>query len=324
MATMTVSEAAAFFDARDHFSIVTHRRPDGDTLGTAALLCRGLRQLGKTAHVLENPEITPKYAFLNEGLMKPDVEPGDTIVSVDVATTGMLPNALSHLAGKVQLRIDHHRNEDPEAENEIVDPISASCGQIVYKILQALGVTLDIPMANALYTAVATDTGCFRFSNARADTYLAAADCAKVTPNLPELNHALFGTVSLNRLRIQGWMTEHAEFLENGRICICAIPLSVEKEIGITEDDMENISGFPRSIEGVHLAYTFREEENGKVKLSVRCQPEYDASAICAKFGGGGHRGAAGASMDMPMAEAIAAVKAALPPIDYSLEQIKL
>ena len=324
MATMTIPEAAAYLAARDHFSIATHRRPDGDTLGTAALLCRGLRQLGKTAHVLENPEITPKYAFLNEGLTKPAAEAGDTIVSVDVATTGMLPAALSYLAGKVNLRIDHHRNEDPQAENEVVNPISASCGQIVYQILQEMGATLDIPMANALYTAVATDTGCFRFSNAQAETYLTAADCAKVTPYLRELNHALFGTVSLNRLRIQGYMTEHAEFLENGRICICTIPLSVEKEMGITEDDMENISGFPRSIEGVQLACTFRENEDGNVKLSVRCLPEYDASAICAKFGGGGHMGAAGANMGMPMAEAVAAIKAVLPPIDYSLEHKKI
>jgi len=324
MAKMTTAEAARFIADRDHFAIATHRRPDGDTLGTAALLCRGLRQLGKTAHVLENPETTPKYAFLNQGLTKPVAEEGDTIVSVDVATADMLPKALSYLAGKVDLRIDHHRNDDPLVKYELVDPISASCGQIVYLVLQELGVKLDVPMANALYTAVATDTGCFRFANAQAQTYMTAADCARVTPYLRELNHTLFGTVSLARLRIQGWMVENAEFLENGRICICALPLEVEKRIGVTEDDMENISGFPRSIEGVQFAATLREEADGNVKLSIRCLPEYDASAICAKFGGGGHMGAAGANMGMPMAEAVAALKAVLPKIDYSLEQKKI
>jgi len=217
------------------------------------------------------------------------------------------------------LRIDHHRNPVPFTDFELVDPISAACGQIVYDVLLQMGATLDISMAIALYTAVATDTGCFRFANAQPQTYETAAACARVTPYLRELNHTLFGTVSLNRLRIQGWMVEHGEFLENGAVCICAIPLSVEKELGVTEDDMENISGFPRSIEGVHIAATLREEASGRIKLSIRCLPEYDAGSICAKFGGGGHMGAAGASFDLSMDQAIAAVKAALPPIDPAL-----
>ena len=317
MAILTKAEAAACLAGRDGFLILTHRRPDGDTLGTAALLCRGLRQLGKRAYVLENPETTPKYTFLVEGLTKKEYENGDTLVSVDVATPELLPAAFSHLADRICLRIDHHRNPNPFTEYELVDPVSASCGQIVYGVLLEMGVELDTPMANALYTAIATDTGCFRFANAQPQTYETAAACAKVTPYLRELNHILFGTVSLARLRLQGWMVENALFLENGSICICPIPLAVEKELGVTEDDMENISGFPRSIEGVQIAATLREDEKGGIKLSIRSYPNYDAGSICAKFGGGGHMGAAGASLDMTMEEAIRAVKAVMPPINY-------
>ncbi len=317
MGILNNREAAAWLWQQDRFLILTHRRPDGDTLGSAALLCRGLRQLGKQAWILENPELTPKYTFLVEGLTIQKAEESHTLVSVDVATPDMLPEAFAELSDRIALRIDHHRNPEPFTTHELVDPVSAACGQIVFWVLQEMGAVLDIPMANALYTAVATDTGCFRFANAQAQTYETAAACARVTPYLRELNHILFGTVSLARLRLQGWMVENAIFLENGAVCICPIPLSVERELGLTEDDMENISGFPRSIEGVQIAATLREDEKGRIKLSIRSYPNYDAGSICAKFGGGGHMGAAGANLDMNMQEAIEAVKAVMPPINY-------
>lgn len=315
MAILTKNETASYLAARDGFLILTHRRPDGDTLGSAALLCRGLRQLGKEAHILENPEVTPKYTFLVEGLTAAQPAPDSTLISVDVATADMLPAAFAHLSDRIDLRIDHHRNPNPFTTHELVDPVSAACGQIVYGVLLEMGAQLDIPMANALYTAVATDTGCFRFANAQPQTYETAAACARVTPYLRELNHILFGTVSLARLRLQGWMVENALFLEDGNICICAIPLEVERRIGVTEDDMENISGFPRSIEGVQIAATLREDADGHIKLSIRSFPDYDAGSICAKFGGGGHMGAAGATLNMTMEEAVAAVRAAMPRI---------
>ena len=313
MAILTISETAEFLSRHDHYTILTHRRPDGDTLGAAALLCRGLRQMGKTADILENPEVTPKYTFLVEGLTKAAPQPGDTLVSVDVASPGMLAKNAADLADRIALRIDHHKNEEPWTEHELVDPISAACGQIVFWVLRQLCVPLDIPMANALYTAVATDTGCFRYANAQAQTYETAAACARVTPYLRELNHGLFETNSLARLRMQGWMVENAQFLHGGKVCICPIPLEVEKRIGVTEDDMENISGFPRSIEGVCIAATLRQENEHKVKISVRVDLDYDAAVICAQLGGGGHRGAAGASLDMSMDEAVKTLIAALP-----------
>ena len=305
MAILKIAETAQFLRDHDGYTIVTHRRPDGDTLGSAALLCRGLRQLGKTAHILENREITPKYTYLTQGLTKAAPAEQDTLVCVDVASPGMLPADFAHLAERITLRIDHHRNDTPFTTHELVDPPSAACGQIVWQVLQQMGATLDEEMAIALYTAVATDTGCFRYANTQPETYEAAAACARVTGCLRELNHTLFETNSLARLRIQGWMVENALFLQGGKICICPIPLEVEQQFGVTEDDMENISGFPRTIDGVQIAATLRQDGTQRVKISVRCMPEHNASAICAKLGGGGHYGAAGASVTMSMDEAV-------------------
>jgi len=305
MANLTVTEVAGWLAARDRFAIVTHRRPDGDTLGSAAVLCRGLRQLGKTAHVLHNPEITPKYAFLLEGLCKDAPEEGDTLVSVDVASPGMLPAVFADLQDRIGLRIDHHRSDTPFGEHALVDPQCAACGQLIWRILAQLGAFLDEKIAEALYTAISTDTGCFRFANTQPETFRLAGACAEYCRELYRLNHTLFETNSLARLKIQGWMAQNAQFLREGKFCICAIPLSVEKALGVTEDDMENISGFPRTIEGVELAVTLRQENEEMVKLSVRCTPQWDASHICAQLGGGGHRGAAGASVTMTMDEAV-------------------
>ena len=316
MKKLTRTETAAFLAANDGFAILTHRRPDGDTLGSAALLCRGLRQLGKAAYILENPEITPKYAPLHQGLTMPCVQDGDVLVAVDTASKGMLPEAFAHLADTIALRIDHHGTAESFTDWELVEPEAAACGEIVYGVLQALGVTLDEPMADVLYTAVSTDTGCFRYANTTANTLRVAADCAAVSKNLFGMNQMYFDTNSLGRLRLQGWMVENAIFLQGGKAVICALPKSVEEALGLSEDDMENISGFPRSIEGVKVAATIREDAPGKVKISVRAVPGCDAAAICAQFGGGGHKGAAGASMACTMEEAVQALKKAIPTLE--------
>ena len=311
MKNLTRSETAQILLAHDNYAIVTHRRPDGDTLGSSALLCMGLRQLGKVAHSLENPEITPKYAHLHQGLCKPRVEAGDFVVSVDVASEKMLPDIFMGLP--YDLRIDHHGSATSFTPVELVESGAAACGEIIYHVLTLMGAELDIPMAEALYTAVSTDTGCFRYANTTADTLRVAAACKEAGADTFAINQALFETNSLARLKVQAWMLQNAIFLQEGKIAVCALPKAIEKEFGANEDDLDNISGFPRSIEGVKLAVTIRDKAEGKVKMSVRAVPGCDAAALCAKFGGGGHKGAAGASMMMPMAEAIKAVIAELP-----------
>jgi len=315
MNQLTKAQTAEFLSKNDNYVILTHRRPDGDTLGSAAVLCRGLRKLGKAAHILRNPEITEKYALLHKGLTTEQVKDSDILIAVDTASRGMLPEAFSAYADKIALRIDHHATADSFTEMELVEGETAACGELVYGVLTEMGVVLDEAMADALYTAISTDTGCFRYANTTADTLRIASECAVVSKNLFAINQALFDTNSLGRLRLQGWLVEHAIFMAKGSIAICPLPKSVEEELGLTEDDLENISGFPRSIEGVKIAATLREEGTDRIKISVRAVPGYDASAICAQFGGGGHKGAAGASMRCSLEEAVAAITEVMPRI---------
>ena len=311
MKKLTRSEAADFFKSQDRFLILTHRRPDGDTLGSAAFLCRGLRKMGKTAHILKNPEITEKYIPLHKGLTKETPEVGDVLVCVDTASANMLPQAFSHLQEEITLRIDHHGSATSFTKMELVEPETAACGEILYGIMELLGVAMDEEMADSLYTAISTDTGCFRYANTTENTFRVASVCASVSKNLFALNQELFETNSLAKLQIQGYLVENGIFLRDGQIAICPLPKAVEEKFGATEDDLENISGFPRTIQGVKIAATLR-EEGERIKISVRAVPGYDAAAVCQKFGGGGHKGAAGANLALPMDEAVEAVKTAI------------
>ena len=313
MKFLTRVECADWLLERDRFTILTHRKPDGDTIGSSAALCRGLRQLGKIAHVLENDEVTPLYAPLLEGLTKPQPEEGDVLIAVDVAADSMLPKAYNELKNCIDLRIDHHGSGREYTPNEHVDSESAACAEIIWELLLDMGVDPDEKMAEAVYVGVSTDTGCFRFANTTAHTFDVSADCTAAGADIFEWNRKLFDTNSLAKLRLQAWVVDHFQLLCDGKIAICALPKSVEEEIGVSEDDMNNISGFLRSIEGVCIAVLLRDVDAENTKVSVRSVPGFNAAYICEQFGGGGHAGAAGASMNCSLDEAVEKIKAAMP-----------
>ena len=312
MKNLTRSECAQFLQEHDNYLILSHRRPDGDTTGSSSALCLGLRQLGKTAHILENTEGSQRFAWLHEGLTKSAPEGSETIVSTDVASPSMLPEAFKGLLGGIALRIDHHGSATSFTDSELVDPHSASCAELVWDVLSLMGVQADRSIGEAVYVGTSTDTGCFRYANTTAHTFETAAVCAAAGARIYELNQELFETNTLGRLRMQGWIVDHMRMLEGGKMAVCAIPRTVEEELGVTQDDMDNISSFPRTVAGVCVAATLRESAEGDTKLSVRAVPGYDAARVTEKFGGGGHKGAAGASLKMPLEEAALAVEKAM------------
>ena len=306
---MTRNECARWLSVHDNFCILTHTRPDGDTIGSASALCVGLRQLGKNAHILNNTQASP---FLSRCLLGLTVEtPGenDTLVSVDVASPHLFPTEHQQHLSRIALRIDHHTTATSFTPLELVDPSSAATGEIIYELLMEMGAQMTKELAWRLYIAISTDTGCFRYSNTTAHTYRVAAACAETGADLYPITQELFDTTSISELKLQNWMVEHAQFLCGGQAAVCGIPSSMEQNI--SKEDLEGISGFLRSIEGVRISATLREIEGG-CKVSVRAVPGLDAGSVCTRFGGGGHKGAGGATLALPMEEAINVVAAAL------------
>ena len=310
MKQQSLTEIARWLKNHDDYVILTHRRPDGDTIGCAAALCRGLRQLGKQAAVLSNPQFTEKYRPYYEGLTTDRVGEAQLLISVDVAAETMLP--FSFAAGQpIRLLIDHHGSNTGFAEQGFVGAEYAACGEIILRLLELLEVQPDPRIAEAIYLAVSTDTGCFRYSNVTANTLRVAAVCKEWGADTFAINRVMFMTKRLARLLLEAQLTKNTEFFAGGKVAISAITDEMRRELGITEDDIDDISGFCREIEGVEIGVMLRQEPDGG-KISVRTAPNYDACAICAKIGGGGHRAAAGATVKGGVAEARQAVLQAI------------
>ncbi len=312
MTELTISECARWLAERDHFAILTHRKPDGDTIGSSVALCLALRAMGKTAHLLENPEVTELLAPLTEGLTKAEPEAGDLLIAVDVAADNMLPKVFDPLKNSIDLRIDHHGSGREYTPAELVDPEMASCAELIWELLPDLGVEMDKAIAEAIYVGVSTDTGCFRFANTNDHTFDVAADCAAAGADIFDWNRRLFDTNSLAKLRLQGWVAEHTKLFGGGKLALCTLPRSVEEELGVDEDDLGNLSSFLRSIEGVCMAALLREADSNNTKVSVRAIPGYNAAMLCEQFGGGGHAGAAGCSVRESLGVAAELVEKAL------------
>lgn len=296
MKVLTLNETAEFLKKGDRYVILTHRRPDGDTTGCAAALCRGLRAIGKEAWILENPQFTPKLRPFLEGLTVEHLPENSTLVSVDIAAEGLLPMNAVDYVNQIRLLIDHHGRNSGFAEQGYVDATAAACGEIILDLLKELQVQPDKETAEALYLAISTDTGCFRYSNTTANTLMAAAACKNYGADTFNINRIFFMTKRPARLKLDAYLANTTEFYAGGKVALSLIPQSLRAELGLTQDDIDDISGFGREIEGVEIAVMIRQEPEGG-KLSVRTSPSYDASAICARLGGGGHKAAAGATV---------------------------
>ena len=308
---MTRTEFCAFLRGHDNFVILTHRRPDGDTIGSAAALCRGLRQMGKTAFVLTNEQFTPRFGPFLDGLTCEALPAGATVISADIASEGLLSFDAVRMGLTPVCAIDHH-GSNSLACPKLVEADKAACGEIVYAVLTELGVTVTKQIAECLYTAISTDTGCFKFSNTTANTHRTAAALIAAGADVYPINKLFFDTKSFARLRLEAKLTDTMEFYADGAVGVCTMPKSLLAAFTVTEDDLDSISGFARSIEGVRIGIMIREVEDGLGKISLRTEAPYDASAICQRLGGGGHAAAAGASVPGGIEGAKAAILQAL------------
>ena len=300
-----VSEAAELLKNAGNIIILTHRRPDGDTSGCAGALCLALRELGKTAYIAENPEITKRYADLITPYDAPDGWKPEYIVSVDCAAQDMIAENAGEWAENVDLAIDHHGSNNGFAKYNLVMGDRAACAEIVCEVIQNMGVTLTKDIARGIYVGVTTDTGCFKFSNTTAHTHRVAAECLETGLDGGEICRALFEVKSKARFEIERIINSNMKFYKDGKIAVVLITLADRKKTGVDWDDLDAIAGLTRQIEGVETGLTFTELENGSTKLSVRTTKEVDAAAICTQLGGGGHIRAAGATIALKPEQAI-------------------
>jgi bifunctional oligoribonuclease and PAP phosphatase NrnA len=289
--------AARLLRENDNILILTHRNPDGDTIGSGFALLHTLKKLGKKAKVVCTDPFPEKYGYITYGNTD-EVGENPYVVAVDVADMELIgPELREKYENSVDLCIDHHISNREFAKNLCLRECAAAC-EIIYDVIKAMGVEIDKTVADCLYTGVSTDTGCFLFSNVTERTHIIAADLIGLGASFVDINRVMFETKSLGYFKLEAAALNTVEMYFGGECAFMTVTQEMQRQAGTKEGDCDGLAGLPRKIEGVLVAATFRETKDGKFKISMRSHAPIDASKICMQFGGGGHARAAGCTFD--------------------------
>lgn len=301
---ISIAEVAEELQNHDNFLILTHNSPDVDTLGCASALTRALQGMGKHARFVNSDEIPEKYAFLYRDIPVEEFEP-EYIVAVDIADTTLLGDSLSVYADKVDLCIDHHVSNRRFAKKLHLNPNDGAASLTLYRIFTESGIPITEEMACDLYTGLTTDTGCFRYSNANADAYRAAAGLIECGADNGKINELMFETKPMSYYRlVQRTLSEMRMYCDS-KVVVFKITQEMLRETGATEDQCDAICAMSRTIEGVEAGITMKQKTDGRYKFSLRTRESLDASEICRLLGGGGHVRAAGCDAGTEEEEAL-------------------
>lgn len=286
----TLQTIASLLLEQDDIGILTHKNPDGDTIGSGFGLMYGLQQLGKRAKVVcadPFPTLFQGFTCIGE-----DFTP-KFWVSVDVADPSLLGQH-ENLAKDITICIDHHRINRMECPYSYVDAAASSTCEVVYELLCQMGVTLDAKIAEALYTGICTDTGCFQYSNTSAKTHRITADLMDTGMCAEPINRANFGTKTRGRLAIEQQVIAGIEYACDNRVAMAVISQEMVQNAGVSGEEIAGVAAIVRQIEGVEAGILLKETTDGMHKVSLRTSEVVDASVVCALFGGGGHARASG------------------------------
>ena len=310
MIELTIKQAAIMIAANKDILVLMHRSPDGDTVGCAYALCYALRKLGKRAQPVCSDAMPKTFSYITNGMEKQSFEP-KFIISTDVATTNLLGDGLEQYKDRIDLCIDHHPSNTGFAEYGVVDGNAGACALIIADLIKEMGVEPDTDIANAIFTGVATDTGCFAFSNASAEIHRVAAEMIEAGAESAMITRRIFETKSRSRLELEKMVLGSLRYFHDGKIALVTVTAEMMSLSGAAESETEGIASIPRQIEGVMIGITVREKGSGNYRISVRTSDGADASRICASFGGGGHKAAAGCTIEGDLESVIYSISSA-------------
>lgn len=283
-------------DKCDNVTILTHKSPDGDTLGCGFSLCYLLRGMGKKANVINNEPFPKRY----KEFMYPDYETMDfeekCVIAVDIADVKLLGDNLSKYKedGKIDLCIDHHITNKKYAKLYYIDDEAAAACQIIYELIKYMERPITKLIASCLYIGLATDTGCFKYECVTPKTFMIAAELISYGINHGYINRMMFDVKPKGVLEVEQEVLRNLKFCFDDRCAIEFVPKALIENSGVESAEFEELATIPLTVKGVEIGITVKEKDNNEYKLSVRTTEKHDASAFCQSFGGGGHLRAAG------------------------------
>lgn len=286
-------------DENQSFLILLHQKPDGDAIGSAIALGKGLKQLNKEVdYYIDNP-IEERLLFFNEinffnGQLK---EAYDVIIFLDCSTFDFSYRPEILPTRKKTLVIDHHKSNLGYGDINFVE-ITGATAEIIFRILVTLRVTLDEEMADAVYTGISTDTGSFQFSNVTSDTHQILSELYLIKNNFSPLSKRLHNEKNYNQLKITGEAIHSLELLEAAPIAIMIISYEVLMKYGGSMNISDDVANIGQNIIGNIITALFKEIHPGEYRVSLRSRAPIDIHKVALKYGGGGHERAAGFSFN--------------------------
>ena len=303
---------------REHgrFLIACHENPEGDAIGSELALALALRKMGKTATVLNADPVPANLLFLpgaDTVVFTEDGSKYDVAVVLDCGSperTGRVGRELRKCP--LLVNIDHHRTNGDLGELALVDPDAAATGLLIHRVLSAMGYEIDLDVATNIYVAVLTDTGSFHYGSSSPEAFEVAGDMVRRGVDPWAVAEQVCEAQSAHRLRLLGRVLDSLEVSDGGRVACITTMQEDLREFASGKDALEGFINYPRSIVGVEVAVSFREEEGGVFRVSFRSKGRVDVSAVAARFGGGGHRNAAGCAVPGTLADVKKRVQEAL------------
>lgn len=313
-----VSLAAGLIEGAREALVVGHQHPDGDSIGSVLAVAMMLTSRGiKVQASWPDPFHLPsKYSYLPglDLLKKPsEIKTADLVVALDCSNVDRLENISKKARGAVVINVDHHPDNTRFGNANLVDPGAAATAEILYLCSLGLGLNVDLDAARCLYTGMVTDTGRFQFTNTSAETFRVAGEMVAMGVRPVEVYESVYQGDSLAYMLLTGEVLSRVE-LDEGLGLVCAGVTRDELTArGIEMDETEDLIDSIRTLKGHRIAALFKEQEDGRIRVSLRSRPDVDIGKVARVLGGGGHRVAAGyTSRKRSIIEAVEELKEAI------------
>lgn len=312
MSNAVVQQIVNVLCEKQTFLITTHINPDGDAIGSVLALRAALVQMGKQCEVVNTDGVPDLCSFVPTCefiVSQPDLSRMDVVLILDCSGKDRIAAPVEALAACDQrIIIDHHQSSQPNADLNWIDPTASATGELIYELIKRLPVEIDETIATSLYTAIATDTGGFRFTNTTPRVLRTAAELVERGADPHKITYHLFEERSAKASIILGIALSRLQQDCGGRLTWSVLNRATFDALNADDDDIENVVNFVRNVRGTEMGILFREGDDGRVRISFRSNSHYDVSKIAEEFGGGGHRAAAGCRMRATLDDAVARV----------------
>lgn len=291
----------------DNFLVVSHVAPDGDALGSMLAMGELLDALGKKVRLFNESGIPHRFQWLapkREILLELPAEEPDILIVLDCGSAERAGDLIAPWIGsKPVLNIDHHLGNPLFGTANWVEQRASSVGEMVGMLARELGVPMVGLLGEYVYLALISDTGDFCFNNTRPETLEMAAEILRLGLLPGPFHEQKQSTGTLSQLQMRGTVLQQARLHAQGRISLISFTRELFEQTGTGPEDTEGLVNTVLYLSGVQVAISLREEERG-IKFSLRSKGSTNVQSVAARFGGGGHRNAAGGTLELDMERA--------------------